>query len=250
MRKRTLLIATAIAALTVGSSTAFAQSPPGDARNPASKNAPAEKVAPSPGAGAHSAPANRMGQAPAAPAAQPNRMGQTSQPTHRETTGQAPSEQRAAPNKDNERATTPNRSNERAATPHRSDERAGRPNRDTTGQGTGTMENNRSGAGENRAGAAPGPSRAGTRAAVNLTSDQKTKIHGIIIGQRSAPRVAHVDFDVKVGVAVPRTVVLAPIPETIVTIEPAWRGFEYFLVGDEIVVVDPATLEIVAVLPA
>jgi hypothetical protein len=35
-----------------------------------------------------------------------------------------------------------------------------------------------------------------------------------------------------------------------VEIEPEWRGFEYFLVGDEIVVVDPATLEIVAVLPA
>ena len=50
--------------------------------------------------------------------------------------------------------------------------------------------------------------------------------------------------------AVPRTVTLAPIPQDIVVIEPGWRGFEYFLVGDEIVVVDPATLEIVAVLPA
>ena len=50
---------------------------------------------------------------------------------------------------------------------------------------------------------------------------------------------------------VPRgKVKLVALPSTIVEIEPSWRGFEYFLVGDEIVVVDPATLRIVAVLPA
>jgi hypothetical protein len=35
---------------------------------------------------------------------------------------------------------------------------------------------------------------------------------------------------------------------TIIEIEPAWRGYQYFLVGEEIVVVDPNTLEIVAVI--
>jgi hypothetical protein len=90
----------------------------------------------------------------------------------------------------------------------------------------------------------------GTRGSVNLSSEQRTRIHSIIVGDRSAPRVAHADFDVRTGVRVPRTVHLAPIPRDIVEIEPEWRGFEYFLVGDEIVVVDPATLEIVAVLPA
>jgi len=237
MRKRTLLIATAIAALTVGSSTAFAQGaregePHGAA--PAVRSAPAEKIAPS-------APANRMGQAPAA---QPNRMGPSSPQQHmnRETTGQAPSEQRAAPRKDNERAVTPNRNNERAT----------KPNRETTGQGTMEQRSgatqNRSGATDNRSGATE--NRGSARAAVNLSSEQRTRIHSIIVGERGAPRVGRVDFDVKVGTAVPRTIRLAPIPETIVTIEPEWRGFEYFLVGDEIVVVDPATLEIVAVLPA
>ncbi len=273
MRKHALLIATAIAALTVGSSTAFAQGaregePHGAA--PAARSAPAEKIAPS-------APANRMGQAPAA---QPNRMGPSSPQQHmnRETTGQAPSEQRAAPRKDNERAVTPNRSNERATrpnrettgqapseqraaprkdneravTPNRSNERATRPNRETTGQGTMEQRSgapqNRSGATDNRSGATE--NRGSARAAVNLSSEQRTRIHSIIVGERGAPRVGRVDFDVKVGVAVPRTIRLAPIPETIVTIEPEWRGFEYFLVGDKIVVVDPATLEIVAILPA
>jgi hypothetical protein len=29
---------------------------------------------------------------------------------------------------------------------------------------------------------------------------------------------------------------------------PSWRGYEFFLVGDQIIVVNPRTLEIVAVL--
>lgn len=36
----------------------------------------------------------------------------------------------------------------------------------------------------------------------------------------------------------------------IVEIHPAWRGYEFFLVRDEIIVVNPRTLEIVAVLEA
>jgi hypothetical protein len=43
---------------------------------------------------------------------------------------------------------------------------------------------------------------------------------------------------------------LEPLPQTIVEVEPAWQGYLYFLVGDEIVVVDPYSFEIVAVLPA
>jgi hypothetical protein len=57
-----------------------------------------------------------------------------------------------------------------------------------------------------------------------------------------------VEFDVRVGTRVPRTVRFAPLPARIIEIEPAWRGYEYFLVREEIVVVDPATMEIVAVL--
>jgi len=49
---------------------------------------------------------------------------------------------------------------------------------------------------------------------------------------------------------VPRTVSFHPLPSQIVDIYPSWRGYEFFLVRNEIVVVDPRTLEIVAVLPA
>jgi Protein of unknown function (DUF1236) len=40
------------------------------------------------------------------------------------------------------------------------------------------------------------------------------------------------------------------LPEEIVRIVPEYRGYEYFLVGDEIVIIDPSTLEIVAIIPA
>jgi len=49
---------------------------------------------------------------------------------------------------------------------------------------------------------------------------------------------------------VPREVSFHPLPAEIVTIYPEWRGYEFFLVRDQIIVVDPRTLEIVAVLEA
>jgi hypothetical protein len=93
-----------------------------------------------------------------------------------------------------------------------------------------------------------GQGAAGSRANVNITAEQRTRIHDVILKERSAPRSSSVNFDVRVGSKVPRTVRFAPLPLTIIEIEPAWRGYEYFLVGEEIVVVDPNTMEIVAVI--
>jgi hypothetical protein len=41
-----------------------------------------------------------------------------------------------------------------------------------------------------------------------------------------------------------------PLPAEVVTIYPEWRGYEFILVRDEILVIDPNTYEIVAVLNA
>ena len=46
----------------------------------------------------------------------------------------------------------------------------------------------------------------------------------------------------------PRPVRIVELPRDIVEIEPAWRGYDYFMVGDRFVIVDPVTLEIVAIL--
>jgi hypothetical protein len=82
-----------------------------------------------------------------------------------------------------------------------------------------------------------------------LSTEQRTKITSVIREQRVAP-ADHVNFSVSVGTRVPRDVGFHPLPAEVVTVYPEWRGYEFFLVRDEIVVVDPRTLEIVAVLPA
>jgi len=92
--------------------------------------------------------------------------------------------------------------------------------------------------------------RSSTSTSVNLSEQQRTRIHEVIVKERGAPRVNNVDFSLTIGAPVPRTVKLVRVPSTIVEIEPTWRGFEYFLVGDEIVIVNPRNMEIVAVVPA
>jgi len=100
-------------------------------------------------------------------------------------------------------------------------------------------------AGGSKQGAAERPM---TSKNVSLTTEQKTTIRKTVL-TGNAPRVSgHVNFDIKVGVVVPREVRVAPLPATIITIEPEWRGFMYFVSGDQIIVVEPRTLEIVAVL--
>jgi len=89
-----------------------------------------------------------------------------------------------------------------------------------------------------------------TSTSVNLSEQQRTRIHEVIVKERGAPRVNNVDFSLTIGAPVPRTVKLVRVPSTIVEIEPTWRGFEYFLVGDEVVIVNPRNMEIVAVVPA
>jgi hypothetical protein len=87
-------------------------------------------------------------------------------------------------------------------------------------------------------------------AGAKLSTDQRTRITGIIRNEHVAP-VNNVDFAVSVGTRVPRErVSLRPLPTEVVSVDPEWRGYEFFLVHDQIVVVDPRTLEIVAILEA
>jgi hypothetical protein len=82
-----------------------------------------------------------------------------------------------------------------------------------------------------------------------LSTEQRTKITTVIRDQHVSP-VNNINFSVSIGTRVPRDVGFHPLPAEIVTYYPDWRGYEFFLVRDQIVVVDPRTLEIVAVLDA
>lgn len=82
----------------------------------------------------------------------------------------------------------------------------------------------------------------------NLNAQQKTVIKNTIINNKSAPRVSHVDFNVSVGVAVPTSVHFARVPDTIVEIHPAWRGYDYFVYNEEVIIIQPKTRKIVAII--
>jgi hypothetical protein len=86
-------------------------------------------------------------------------------------------------------------------------------------------------------------------AGAKLNTEQRTKITTVIRNEHVSP-VTNVNFSISVGTRVPRDVGFRPLPTEIVTIYPDWRGYEFFLVRDQIVVVDPRTLEIIAVLDA
>ncbi|TIP15034.1 DUF1236 domain-containing protein [Mesorhizobium sp.] len=83
----------------------------------------------------------------------------------------------------------------------------------------------------------------------NVTVEQKTEITQILKEEKVEP-VASIDFDISVGVEVPRDKVrLYRLPPRIVKIVPAYESYEYFVLADgRIVIVDPDTLEIVLIL--
>lgn len=102
-------------------------------------------------------------------------------------------------------------------------------------------------AADNNAKAGTTTGQAGSGA--KLSTEQRTQVRTVITKQNVKP-VTNINFSISVGTHVPRTVGFHALPAEVVTIYPDWRGYEFFLVNDQVVVVNPRTLEIVAVLDA
>jgi hypothetical protein len=88
----------------------------------------------------------------------------------------------------------------------------------------------------------------------NLTFDTSPKDHvrirEIFSKEPAGTKVDHVGFSLSAGTVVPHSVHLTPLPQTIVDIQPTWRGNKYFQIGDQIVIVDPRSMRIVGGLEA
>lgn len=84
-----------------------------------------------------------------------------------------------------------------------------------------------------------------------LSTEQRTKIT-TIIKQQKVERVepSKLNISISVGARVPTSVRFYPLPSEVYVIYPEWRGYDYILVGDEILVIDPRTHQIVAILEA
>jgi len=83
----------------------------------------------------------------------------------------------------------------------------------------------------------------------NLSAEQRTKISAAV-RQQNVPRATNVNFSISIGTHVPRSLRLHALPVSVVEFYPGLRGYQFILVGNDILVVNPRTLEIVAILEA
>ena len=82
-----------------------------------------------------------------------------------------------------------------------------------------------------------------------LSSEQHAKFRDSLRGG-NAERLTNVQFSITVGGIIPGSVHLYSLPVSIAEYAPQYRDYEYILVGDEVLIVDPRTLRIVAVIEA
>jgi hypothetical protein len=88
----------------------------------------------------------------------------------------------------------------------------------------------------------------GQEGTVNLTAEERTKIRQDIFSGSNVPRADNVNFSARVGTVVPNDVRIVEVPETLIAIHPEWRGDQYFVMRDDVVIVDHDH-RIVAVMP-
>jgi hypothetical protein len=91
--------------------------------------------------------------------------------------------------------------------------------------------------------------RSGPRGSIaSVSPEQKTRITTIFSHHHVAP-VRDLNVAVNVGVVIPRSVHVYPVPMDIVTIVPDYRGYMYFMIDDNrVAIVDPDTYEVVEVI--
>ncbi|MFY9757828.1 MAG: DUF1236 domain-containing protein, partial [Pseudolabrys sp.] len=88
----------------------------------------------------------------------------------------------------------------------------------------------------------------GAVGSAKLTTEQRTKISTVIKSQK-VERV-NLNVSVSVGTRIPSSVRVHTLPQEVIVIYPEWRGYDYILVGEQIVIISPRTHEIVAIIEA
>lgn len=238
--RKTLLISVSAAALIAASGCAFAQgpnsqsAPTSQSGQGSTQNVPAEKVAPT---------MNRTEAPDAKAKVEGKTIGQAEQKSPADLAG--PKRAEGDVKKDDAKAKAmENKATENKPELKPNDKAASEKNADKS---KADMKGNPKAASDVKAGGVTtGQAAAGSK---QLTVEQRATIHTVVREQRVQP-ATNVNFAITVGTVVPRSVKFYPVPAEFVTIDREWRGFEYFLVGDRVVIVNPRTLEIVAVVEA
>ena len=232
--KRTLLISVAAVALAAGSTVALSQGTGG------------------------------AGGAPSAPMATPSAPSGGQDTTAPGQKGQKGAQERAVPEKQQKATQAPggqgattkqsqdDKSGQAPTTRQSRDEKSGQPSTQQQTQQPAQprqqqQQQTQSPGGKQGTTTSTTTSSSSTSSSVSLSTEQKTRIRQTVL-TGSAPRVTSVNFDIRVGTVVPRTIRVAPLSPILVEIEPQWRGYMYFVYNDEIIIVEPGSLRIVAVL--
>jgi hypothetical protein len=101
--------------------------------------------------------------------------------------------------------------------------------------------------GTNQSTAPQSGAQAPTRLSASLQTEQKTRLSQAVATLDVKP-ITNANFSIAVGTAVPQTVSLRPLPSTIVAVIPQYQGYNFFVVRDEIVIVEPSSHRIVDVI--
>ena len=242
------------AALLAGTALAAAQgmNPPtgnkteGAAPAPsAQQNAPAEKAAPQ----AQQAPRQTTGQAPKADDSKAGAQMNGSSKGATDTKAGAKDDMKA---KDAQK--TDSKSDTKAASDTKSSTDTKTTAQDKNGKDskssaqTESKDSKSSAQTDSKSRESTGQGAAGSRAAANISTEQKTKIRSVITEKVKVKPETNVNFSISVGTRVPRTVHYHPLPAEVVSIYPEWRGYYFILVGSQIVIIEPSTYEIVYVI--
>ena len=203
----------------------------------AQQRAPAEKVAPNMNAGAHKAMPETTGQAPKM--AEPDKAqaldkGDKTAAPKADAKGSTAAGEKAQIKSEDKSAGEKAEVKSQDKSQDKAQMKPGDEQRSTAKSGT--AEPSKQTTGQGAAGAA------------KLSTEQRTKITTIIREHRT-PSV-HLNVSISVGTRIPTNVHLYPIPVEVISIYPEWRGYEYVMVGEEIIVIDPRSHEIVAVIEA
>ena len=86
-------------------------------------------------------------------------------------------------------------------------------------------------------------------ASLALTPEQRARLREIVTARQDIPRISNLT-GIRVNALIPRNVRLVAIPEDVARMYPRFRRHQAFIYRNELVVVDPVTSRIVAMLPA
>ena len=242
--------------------TAFAQSP---SKQPADKNPPAAQAQQNNNAAQQNPPAQQTQSQPQggqaanpAPSGTNQSAGSTNQPSSSTTSqapasGTSPSQAQTAPSQQpssQQSANPPPANTNQAQQPSAGGNTAQQqpaPSGNTAQQQPGSTTAQQPGTAQQQPSTAQS-SQTNVNAQVNINDQQRTRISQSIAKLDVKP-VTSVNFSLSAGTVVPRDVHLATLPADVVEIVPQYRGFSFFVVKDELVIVEPQSYKIVATLP-